>query len=346
MLTIDGSMGEGGGQILRTSLAFSLVTGTPFRIENIRAGRKKPGLMRQHLTAVKATAEIGHAEVVGARVGSLELTFAPGRVVPGEYSFSVGTAGSTTLVLQTILPALLTAAGPSSLVLDGGTHNPFAPPFDFLQKTFLPIVNRMGPTVIATLERPGFFPTGGGRLIVAVEPSRTLAPIDLLDRGPIQRRLAKAVVAGLPRHIAEREVRTIARVLRWPDECLCVEELSGLYGPGNVVTVEIESAHITEVCTGFGQKGVRAEIVAEGVAKEARRYLDANVPVGEHLADQLLIPFALAGGGSYKTGPLSRHAHTNIDVVKMFLDIEIAVEETRGGQWLVELRKSGQMTSA
>ena len=142
MLTIDGSFGEGGGQILRTSLALSLVTGKPFRIGNIRAGRKNPGLLRQHLTAVNAATEISRAEVTGAAIGSRELTFAPGSVVSGNYAFAVGTAGSTTLVLQTVLPALLVASGKSKLILEGGTHNPFAPPFDFLEKAFLPLVNR------------------------------------------------------------------------------------------------------------------------------------------------------------------------------------------------------------
>jgi len=338
MLVIDGSLGEGGGQILRTSLALSLVTGTPFRIENIRARRKKPGLMRQHLTAVTAAAGIGHAEVTKAKIGSLELTFVPGKVVPGEYRFSVGTAGSTMLVLQTVLPALLTASASSSLTLEGGTHNPFAPPFDFVQRTFLPILNRMGPTVSATLERPGFYPAGGGRCRVVVGPAPKLHRLDLLERGPVRRQLAKAVVAGLPRHIAEREARTIARLFRWPDESLCVEELPGEYGPGNVVTIEIESEHITEVFTGFGEKGVRAEEVARGVAEQARRYLEANVPVGEHLADQLLIPLALAGGGSFRTLSLSQHARTNIEVVKMFLQVEAVVTQIADARWSVDLR--------
>jgi len=340
MLVIDGSLGEGGGQILRTSLALSLVTGVPFRIENIRARRKKPGLMRQHLTAVKAAAEIGHAEVTGAKIGSLELTFAPGEVVPGEYRFSVGTAGSTMLVLQTVLPALLTAAASSSLTLEGGTHNPFAPPFDFVQRTFLPILNRMGPTVTATLERPGFYPAGGGRCRVVVGPAPKLRRLDLLERGAIRRRSAKAVVAGLPRHIAEREIRTIQRLLRWDDDAVRVDELPGEYGPGNVVTIELESEHITEVFTGFGEKGVRAEEVARGVAEEARRYLEANVPVGEHLADQLLIPLALAGGGSFRTLPLSQHSRTNAEVIPMFLHVEIVTTQTGEAQWLVELRPS------
>ena len=154
MITIDGSFGEGGGQILRTSLALSLVTGTPFCITRIRAARKKPGLMRQHLTAVRAAAEIGRAAIEGARIGSPQLTFEPQTVEAGDYRFAVGTAGSATLVLQTVLPALLTAPGSSMLVVEGGTHNPHAPPFDFLERTYLAVINRMGPSVTALLERP------------------------------------------------------------------------------------------------------------------------------------------------------------------------------------------------
>src|SRR5262245_57066518 len=173
ILTIDGSHGEGGGQILRSSLALSMVTGTPFRIENIRAKRKKPGLMRQHLTAVNAARQVSSAGVDGAAIGSTELVFHPGTVRPGDYQFAVGTAGSTTLVLQTVLPALLCAGGSSRLSFEGGTHNPFAPPFDFLERAFLPLMNRMGPKVAATLERPGFYPAGGGRFTVTIEASKS-----------------------------------------------------------------------------------------------------------------------------------------------------------------------------
>jgi RNA 3'-terminal phosphate cyclase (ATP) len=165
MITIDGSYGEGGGQILRTSLALSLVTGKPFSINNIRAGRKKPGLMRQHLTAVNAAAEIGSAAIKGNRIGSQEFTFEPEMIKPGNFHFAIGSAGSCTLVFQTILPALIIAGGPSEIILEGGTHNPFAPPFDFLAKAFLPVINRMGPKVDAVLEKPGFYPAGGGRFI-------------------------------------------------------------------------------------------------------------------------------------------------------------------------------------
>ena len=338
MLTIDGSFGEGGGQVLRTSLALSLVTGRAFRMERIRAGRKKPGLMRQHLTAVQAAAKVGRAEVNGAEIGSQQVTFVPGGVVPGDYRFAVGTAGSVTLVLQTVLPALLTASGPSSLVLEGGTHNPFAPPFDFLDKTFLPVVNRLGPTVVAKLDRPGFYPAGGGRFRCAVQPcAGSLARLDLRGRGAILGRRARAVVAGLPRHIAEREIRTVERHLGWDARELTVEELPAARGPGNVVIIEVESEQVTEVVTAFGQRGVRAETVAEQACLETAEYLEAEVPVGVHLADQLILPMALAGGGSFETLGLTEHTRTNIEVVRQFLDLEVSAEPLPQGRWLVKL---------
>ncbi|HSO73740.1 MAG TPA: RNA 3'-terminal phosphate cyclase, partial [Blastocatellia bacterium] len=232
MITIDGSFGEGGGQVLRTSLALSLVTGKPFRIDHIRAGRKNPGLLRQHLTAVNAATGISRAEVTGASIGSKELTFAPGSVEPGEYAFAVGTAGSTTLVLQTVLPALLTANGASRVTLEGGTHNPFAPPFDFLAKSFLPLVTRMGPVVSAKLEQPGFYPAGGGKFSVSIERASRLKRLDLSERGEIIGRRAVAIVANLPRSVAERELEVIALKMSWPKEGLRAESVENSRGPG------------------------------------------------------------------------------------------------------------------
>lgn len=341
MLTIDGSRGEGGGQILRTSLGLSLVTGRAFRIVRIRAGRAKPGLRHQHRTAVQAAARVGNAEVEGAEVGSMELTFVPGAVAAGEYEFSVGTAGSAALVLQAVLPALLTASRPSRLTLEGGTHNPFAPPFDFLAKTFLPIVNRMGPRVTAKLERPGFYPAGGGEMHLTIEPCAGLGRIELTRRGEVRRQQARAVVANLPRHIAERELSVIQRELGWDASCLHVEQISEAHGPGNVVIIEIESEEITEVFTAFGQRGVRAETVAQRAVREVRRYLAANVPVGEHLADQLLVPMALAGGGVFETLEPSQHARTNIEVLREFLDCEVAVVPAGQEAWRVEVSTPG-----
>src|SRR5205823_10639717 len=171
LLLIDGSHGEGGGQIIRTSAALSLVTGKPFHVIHARANRAKPGLRQQHLTAVRAAAAIGSATVEGAKVGSTEFTFSPGKVTPGDYLFNVGTAGSATLVLQTVLPPLMIASGPSVLRFEGGTHNVHAPPYDFLERTFIPLVRRMGPQILIELGRYGFYPPGGGRFDVFIDPA-------------------------------------------------------------------------------------------------------------------------------------------------------------------------------
>jgi RNA 3'-terminal phosphate cyclase (ATP) len=282
-------------------------------------------LLRQHLTAVQAAAAVGRAAVEGDTAGSLALTFAPAGVHPGEYAFSVGTAGSATLVLQTILPPLLLAGGRTTIALEGGTHNPSAPPFDYLERVFLPIVNRLGPRVEAVLERYGFYPAGGGRFTVTIDPSPKLARLELCDRGEIVGRRLRALVANLPRHIGEREVATARGLLNWSEESACVEMVTNTSGPGNVMLVEIESAHVTEICTGFGETGTPAEAVADRAAREARQYLAAEVPVGCHLADQLMPILALGGGGSFRTLTLSGHAMTNADVVRQFLNVEIVV---------------------
>ena len=328
LIVIDGSMGEGGGQVLRTSLALSMITGKPFRITNVRAGRKNAGLLRQHFTALRAAAEVSGAGVRGAEIGSREVVFEPWDVVPGDYHFSVGTAGSTTLLLQTILPALVTASSPSHILLEGGTHNPFAPPFDFLEKAFLPILRRMGAEVTCHLKRPGFYPAGGGRLAVTVNPAPRLRPINLSDRGEFRRCLCRAVVAQLPRTIGEREVKVACEALGWDRENSTVESWTQSFGPGNVLSIELDSEAVTEVITGFGSRGVRAEDVAKGAVREAQRYIKAGVPVGVHLADQLLIPMALAGGGSFRTLSPSPHTLTNIQVLKIFLDVGIECRQT------------------
>ncbi|MCX7043877.1 MAG: RNA 3'-terminal phosphate cyclase [Candidatus Sumerlaeota bacterium] len=326
MIEIDGSQGEGGGQILRTSLALALVTGTPFRIYNIRARREKPGLRRQHLTAVQAAAQIGGAAMRGAEIGSQDLRFEPGAIRSGHYRFSIGTAGSCTLVLQTILPPLLIQGeGASEIILEGGTHNPMAPPFDFLAKTFLPLLHRMGAHVSLRLERHGFYPAGGGLLRVSIQPTQRLEPLNILERGPIKRRRIRALVSRLPESIGEREVKTIQQRLEWPSDCCAVEAIRNAHGPGNAVMIEIESEALTEVFTGFGEKGVPAERVAAQVAEEAEEYLNSGAPVGPHLADQLLIPLALAGSGKFRTLKPTLHTLTNIEAIQRFLDVRILV---------------------
>src|SRR5262249_10647780 len=322
---IDGSEGGGGGQLLRTALSLSLVTGLPFRIEHIRAGRRKPGLLRQHLTAVYAAAQVGRARLVGAELGSQTLSFEPSAIQPGEYEFAVGTAGSATLVFQTLLPALLRGRSPSRITIEGGTHNPFAPPFDFLARTFLPIVERMGASVDARLERFGFYPAGGGRMTFAIVPCPALRPVTLLHRGATCVH-ARGLVASLPETIAKREMRIVRERLGLERHLCRIESVEGSVGPGNVLLIVVEGESLTEIVTGFGVKGVAAEKVASDACDEAERYLSSDVPVGSHLADQLLIPMALSGGGSFRTLSPSAHTQTNAGVVRRFLGVPIAIE--------------------
>ena len=336
---LDGAAGEGGGQILRTALALSLVTGRPFRIVNIRAGRAKPGLLRQHLTAVRAAVEVGDGVCDGAEIGSGELVFRPGTVRAGDYRFAVGTAGSTTLVLQTVLPALALAAGPSRLVLEGGTHNPLAPPFDFLARTFLPVFNRFGPAVEATLVRAGFYPAGGGQIDVTVVPAARLCPVEVLSWEAGGGRRVVAHTAGVPPSVAERAFAQVDKRLRWGREVCETVEHPAQHGQGFVLTGEVASGSHVEVFTGFGERGVRAEAVADRLVEQVRPYLTAGLPVGEHLADQFLLPMGLAGRGAFRTAGLSPHARTNMEVIRAFLPVRFRAESIDTGG--VEVRVEG-----
>jgi RNA 3'-terminal phosphate cyclase (ATP) len=331
MITIDGSEGEGGGQVVRNACALALVTGQAFRITNARGGRDKPGLMRQHVTAVEAACKIGGADCEGLSVGSSEIGFKPGRVVPGEYQFAVGTAGSTGLVLQTLLPPLMMADAPSRLVLEGGTHNIYAPPFDFLARTFLPIVNRMGPRVEARLVRHGFYPRGGGRIEVDIHPA-PLRPIDCVERGRLLSRSATAVFAALPFDVADREIKTARKLLPdWPEEGFAIRELPAEQGPGNILLLEAEFEHVTEVVSGFGKLGTPAERVAKNAAARMSGYCESQAFAGPYLADQLLLPFALAGGGTFTTVKPSRHALTAAAVIERFLGRTCSFERQADG---------------
>jgi RNA 3'-terminal phosphate cyclase (ATP) len=340
MLLIDGSMGEGGGQVLRSSLSLSLLTGMAVAIKNIRAGRARPGLMRQHLTAVNAAAAIGAADVSGAEIGSRELEFRPKAVRAGDYTFTTGGAGSTTLVFQTVLyPLLLAADAPSTLRLEGGTHNPMAPPVDFLEHALLPLLTRMGARIAIRFERHGFHPTGGGAWSATIHPAPRLGRLELLQRGDIRSRRATALVAQIPPSVAVREIETLAAALGWDRSCCRPLVIKDSRGPGNALVATVQSEHVTEVFTGFGERALRAERVAEGVAQEVRRYLDAGVPLGEHLADQLLLPMALGDGGAFRTLALSDHSITQIALLRLFLGVEVTTHEEAHDAWRVEVHQ-------
>ena len=335
-IEIDGA--AGGGQLLRTALCLSLCTGTAFSMRGIRAKRPRPGLMRQHLTAISAASTIGSARVSGAEPGAMALAFEPGTVTPGVYAFSVGTAGSATLVLQTVLPALWTASAPSQLTLGGGTHNPMAPSADFLVDTYLPALARMGAHAQVNLQQHGFHPAGGGRIVANVEPCTGLLPFMDVERGAVPNLTATALISALSDEIGRRELKVVGRHFGLTEESLAVHRVAQAIGPGNALLIRVRREHHVETFTGFGERHVSAEQVAERVAAEVRDYLDSGACIGAHLADQLLIPMALAGTGEFTTTTPTDHLKTNAALVEKFLPVEIAWQPIDTRCWRVTVR--------
>lgn len=321
MIELNGALGEGGGQVLRSSLTLSMITGQPFRIANIRANRSKPGLMRQHLVAVQAAAKVSDAVVTGGEIGSTALTFAPRGLRAGDYEFAINSAGSCTLVLQTILPALLFAGGPSTVRISGGTHNPMAPPVQFLERAYLPLLARMGGHVQLNVLRSGFYPAGGGLVQASVAPCEGLKPISVMQRGAVRKHYAEAIVAGIPGGVAERELAFIGVGMRWDESQLLNRSLPANQGPGNALLMTFEHDEVTEVFMALGERSLSSEAVAKKVMAEAKEYLASGAAVGEHLADQLMLPMALADGGEFTASVISQHALTNGDIISRFLPV-------------------------
>lgn len=343
MIEIDGSVGEGGGQILRTSLALSMCTGQPFTLTRIRAGRAKPGLMRQHLTCVNAATEVCGAEVHGAELNSQALTFSPGRVRAGNYHFNVGTAGSCTLVLQTVWPALLMADAQSHLKLGGGTHNPMAPPFHFLERSFAPLMRKLGAKVELSLRRLGFYPAGGGEIEVTIWPAADkLQPFNLRERGARVEGYADCLAPAVPRSVARRELERLGGALGWSDDQLREAPVRQNEGPGNALMVTLVYEHLTEVLTEFGEKGVSAEKVAYNLVREVRAYQVSEAALGPHLADQWALPLALAAwkrqqAATYTCTELTQHAKTNFEVIERFLPVKFSTGASGSG-WQVNVQ--------
>ena len=337
MLRIDGTIGEGGGQVLRTALALSVVTQTPFAIDKIRAGRKKPGLQRQHLTAVQAAARVGCAQVEGAELSALSLIFNPKAINADTYEFAIGSAGSTTLVLQTVLPALWTADAASTVTITGGTHNPMAPPFDFVKRSFAPVCHRMGAGLELQLDRHGFYPAGGGQIRARVAPA-SWTHLELLDPPNPAEITAQILCSGVHPRVGDREAKSVRRGLDLRMEQVDIVDVAAA-GPGNVVMIHVQLGRVEEVITQLGERGVLAEHVATRAVMEAKALIDAKVPVGEHLADQLLIPMAMAGGGAFRTVMPSLHTQTNAQVIEMFLPVHFSMrEDEAAGNWVIEVR--------
>ncbi len=337
-LKIDGAHGEGGGQILRSSLALAALTGKSIAIENIRARRKNPGLQRQHLCAVRAAKEICDGELEGDEIGSGSLCFHPGSIRSGEYRFDIGTAGSCSLVAQTVLLPLLFASAQSKVVIQGGTHNPMAPPFEFLSEVFSQQVRKMGIDLQFELVRHGFYPQGGGQIEFEVQPIECMLPIKLCRRMGRPRVEVNAYVSNLPRHIAEREVSVISRRSKIPIHDARVTELDvgSSFSKANYVVIKIIHENCAELILELGQVGVRAEQVAAKALRQAQGYLNSTAPVGEYLADQIVFPAAIAADRfgqptEFVTHVLSDHLTTHLWLLQQFLEVEIVIEESDEG---------------
>ncbi len=329
MIQIDGSFGEGGGQILRTSLTLALMTGTSFEIKNIRANRKRPGLMTQHLKSVEAAKLICNGNVRGAEMKSTNLVFEPGTVAPGDYSINIQTAGSTSLVFQTIYLPLTLCYSESKITITGGTHVPWSPCFHYLKNQWQPALEKIGFKMKFTLDRAGFYPQGQGRIRITISPIEKIQPISLTERGSLIKIAGISAVANLDKSVAERQQRQAQRRL---EKAGFETEIKIEAMPAKYKNTMCMIQPIYEKCSGcftaLGAIGKRAEKVAEEAVAKAIDYLNSNGCVDKYLADQLILPLAFAKGKSeYTTTEITEHLRTNIEVMKKFLDIEIRVEK-------------------
>lgn len=335
LIYIDGSHGEGGGQILRTALSLSMITGKPFKLTNIRAGRKKPGLMRQHLVCVQASQRISNAVVGGAELHSQELYFEPQQIQAGQYDFNIGSAGSTMLVLQTLLPALMVQDQVSQITIHGGTHNPMAPTADFVAQCFLPTLQKLGIEVDFKVERAGFFPVGGGLVKATIQPWHERQHLTLVSRGEVQQIHAHAGVLNIAEDIVDRELAVLKKQLAvttaQPIQLQGVSE-------GNTAYVSVQSAQHCQLFTALGEMKKSSERVANDLARDVKKYLASAAVVDEHLADQLLLPLALGQGGEFTTQVISEHTRTQAGMIQKFLNCEIRFDNISESSFYIELR--------
>ncbi|HIQ01156.1 MAG TPA: RNA 3'-phosphate cyclase [Anaerolineales bacterium] len=357
-VVVDGSAGEGGGQVLRTALTLSILTGRAVEVREIRAGRPKPGLRPQHLAAVMAAAAICGAEVEGAELGSRRLRFVPrGPARPGVYAFDVaeiagrGSAGAVGLVLQTVLLPLALSNGPSRLTLRGGTHVPWAPSVDYLQAVFLPAAARMGVRAEVELVAWGFYPVGGGEVQVRIEgrSGDPLEPLRLVERGEVRRVWGRGVASNLPAHIAQRMANRAHNLLMaaWagaeyrssvaPSIQIEALRVRGA-GPGAAVFLFAEYEHVVAGFSSYGRKGLPSEQVAAAACDDLLTHHRAGAPADPHLADQLVLPMAVASGTSQvATSAITDHLLTNLAVVRAFLSVQAQVEGEQGRPGIITI---------
>ena len=341
MIVVDGSMGEGGGQILRNAVALSAVLLKPVRIINIRAKRSKPGLRPQHLTAVKAVASLCSAEVRGLSIGSMEIVFQPRRRLGGgRIRFDAGTAGSTTLMLQSLMPAMAFSQGTVEAELRGGTNNPLAPPAEYLIEVLTPMLAKMGCRFQVELLRRGFYPRGGGIVKAKSQPVESLKPIRLLSQDSVRKIKGLSYSSRLPGHIVERMASSAERILKEegydieiarealrPDNPKCALDP----GCGIILVAEFGSGSLM-AASRLGERGVPAERVGEEAARDLLNQIKTGAAVDRHMGDQLVIWACLSNGVSeYVTSELTTHTTTSIQLCRLIAGCEAEVSG-RGGE--------------
>ncbi len=333
LLELDGSFGEGGGQILRTSLSLALLTGRGFHLRHIRARRPKPGLQPQHRMSVRAAAAIGQAQLRGDSLGSTDLVFEPGAVQPGKYRFDIGTAGATGLVLHTLyLPLMFGVNAPSEVILTGGTHVSTSPCFHFLDVTWRAYLAALGLRLRLEMKRPGFYPRGGGEVHVFLQPASEIKPLRLLERAA-DKVTGFSAVAGLPDHIARKQARRLRYRLEQNGLRIAIDEETWEGGPGTVLAAILDTTPAPTLFFALGERGKPAERVADDVVDEVLAYLAAGEQhaVDPHSADQLVLPLALAKAASeFTVSKVTLHLLTNIAIIRQFIEREIVCEGEEG----------------
>jgi RNA 3'-terminal phosphate cyclase (ATP) len=352
MIEIDGAQGEGGGQVLRSALTLSILTDQPFHIVNIRARRSKPGLAAQHLKSIDAAATISKAEVQGAHLGSRELSFKPGGLRSGRYKFEVGTAGATTLILQTILLPLSRTSSASTVIITGGTHVPASPCYHYIEMNWLPCLREIGMDATLSLGQAGFFPRGGGRIQATIRPSPHLRTLNLFQRGKMINLSGISAVANLPRSIAERQRRqALLRIKNLPalgnhiePQIKIVELPSPVKGTLLLLLAEFENGRACYFS--LGELGKPAEKVADEAVDRLEEFLESDGAIDQYLADQLLLPLSFADGVStLRTSRVTSHLMTNAEILQLFLPVKIAIEGEIGETGIVRIVPQGSKES-
>ncbi len=334
MLEIDGSYGEGGGQILRTALSLSCLLKKPFKIFNIRSGRKRPGLMPQHLGCVQALTLISGAKVRGDGIGSTELVFEPGDAKPGEYLFDIGTAGSTTLLLQAVLPPLIFQKERSRIILTGGTHVPFSPAYHFVSDVFIPMLSNIGITLQASILQYGFYPKGGGRISIEIYPSEKIKALTLAEKAETKKVSGISVVSDLPLSIADRQKNAALEVIGRSGLTAEIETFKVTsYSPGTFLFLKAWTKDCLAGFSSLGERGKKAETVGEEAAEEFLHYYRTATSLDRHLADQIVLYLARAGNeSSFTTSSVTEHLLTNLWIIEKFLGTRYSIQGEKGSQ--------------